>query len=461
MHNAEKYDVIIIGAGIAGLTAAFKLHERGFSVRVLESASHSGGNVYTLNHSPYRLETGPHSFMGSSEYIWELIRELNMDECLEPAQPVAQNRYILRDGRIVPLPLSLLSFLATPLLSLKGKARLAMEPFIPGDATDHGTAWEFFVRRFGKEAAMYIMSPFISGVYAGDARILGARAAFPKFWTFEKETGSMIRGAMLYMWRKKRRLAREGKKPRKGMYSFKGGLGKITETLSKKLGSRLSTEMPVQSLERDKGLWTVQSGETLFAAPAVISAIPPHALKELVPGFCPDLAAPLGEIPMAPVVLIHWTARSDRHPAPGFGFLVPRLYDTRVLGTLFPSELFTGRAPGKQHLFASFYGGMTDPEAASLPDADLETLVRREHSGILGFREDRMETLRILRYPAAIPQMLPGHPETIDGILKRLKAFPDIFLAGNYITGVGIEHAVKSGYTAAVSCLKYLERKSA
>ncbi len=458
MENRGKFDVIVIGAGVAGLTAAWKLHQENVNVLVMEGETISGGHVNTVELTDYRLEMGPHSFMGSSEYIWKLVSEMGLESAVAGAEPVSDNRYILRDGQVVPLPMSLGSFLSTPLLSARGKLRLIMEPFIPGNATDEGTAWEFFVRRFGKEAATYIMSPFISGVYAGDAKMLGARAAFPKFWEFEKNTGSMILGSVIFMWKKKRRLAREKIAYKKGLYSFKGGLGKITRELTAGLGESVLTGEPVRSVEQTETGWKVSGDGVSAESKAVISAIPPDRLRALTPGFCPGMTELLGGIPMSPVAVIHWTAELPRHPTPGFGVLVPRIYDTRVLGTLFPSELFTDRAPKGQHLFVSFYGGMTDPGAAELPDDALVDLMSKEHAQMFNFDRNLIKPLKIIRYPAGIPQMMPRHPEVVQDITRELNSSPGFFLAGNYLTGVGIEHAVKSGFTAFSQCRSFLNQ---
>jgi oxygen-dependent protoporphyrinogen oxidase len=449
------HDVIVIGGGIAGLTAAYKLQQAGWSTLVLERQPQAGGNVRTIEERGFRLEVGPSSFMGSSEYLWRLIGELGLDEAVEPAQAVSKNRYIYRDGGLHPLPMSAGSFLRTPLLSLRAKLRLALEPFIPGNAGLHDTAWEFFVRRFGEEAATYIMSPFISGIYAGDVRQLGARAAFKKFWDFENDSGSMILGAWRYMRAKRRRLAAEGLVTRKGLFSFLGGLGRVTGALAGELTVRTGVE--VTGLRREAaGHEVVASGET-YRSRAVVLAVPPPRAARLLAAEAPEAVAPLDAVPMAPVALIHWALPRDAGPLPrGFGFLMPRLYDLRVLGTIFASQLFTGRAPADRELLSSFYGGMLDPEAVGLSDEELGALVHREHERIFGVRLSRPEVLAVLRYDSAIPQLLPDHPERIETVRRAVAALGGLFLAGNYLTGVGIEHAVHSGYDAAAACDAHL-----
>jgi len=441
-------DVIVIGAGPAGLTAAFKLRQKNLEVLVLEEREFAGGNVRTVEYQGFKLETGPHTFMGSNEFIFRLIAELNLEESLAQASPAAANRYIFREGRLLPLPATFAHFITTPLLSAQCKLRLMLEPFIPNRARPFETAWEFFCRRFGQEAATYIMSPFVSGIYAGDAKMLGARASFPKFWSFEKDGGSMILGAAKYSWRKRRRLASEGRKLPKGLFSFKQGMGTLTRKLAEKIGTSLLTGVSAGKISLREKKLVVSSKAGQYEARAVVIAAPPAKAADMLSDLLPQVSDPLKSIPMAKVALIHWSQPGKNFP-PGFGFLMPRLYDLRVLGTLFPGQFFNNRAPEGQNLFASFYGGMLDPSALDLSDDGLIELLLKEHQIIFGRKMEKPEMLKIMRYDGAIPQPLPEHPEKISGILQELKKISGVFLAGNYLTGVGVEHAVTSGYKAA------------
>jgi len=442
-------DVMVVGAGIAGLTAAHCLRRRGLGVLVLEEQGRPGGNITTLDVSGFRVERGPHSFMGSSEFVWRLTHELGISADVEEAADVGKNRYILRSSRLHALPLSPWSFLASGLLSFRGKMRVAAEPFVKSGAKEDETAWDFFLRRFGKEAATYIMSPFISGIYAGDIHSLGARAAFPKFWGFEKESGSMIRGALKYMKAKRKRLKAEGLEIKKGMFSFKGGLGSITRKLAEQLDGDLKCGVAVDSIAGDGDGLLVRTGGEELRARRLVLAVPPGRAAAILKASAPDAAALLASIPMVPVALVHWSLPREAPTPRGFGFLVPRSEGVRVLGTLFPSQLFSGRAPEGRQLMASFYGGALDPDAASLPDQDLLALLKAEHAKILGHDLEGAEVVAVLRSPTAIPQLLPDHPEKIARVKALLaNALPGLVLAGNYLTGVGMEHAAESGFAA-------------
>jgi oxygen-dependent protoporphyrinogen oxidase len=444
------HEVIVVGAGIAGLTAAWRLRQASRDVCLLEAQREPGGHIRTLAVDDFRLETGPSSFLGSSEYLWRLIRELGMENDAEPAAPASRHRFILRNGRLHPLPLGVWSFVRTPLLSTRAKLRLAMEPWISGGAQNHDAAWDFFKRRFGEEAATYIMSPFVSGVYAGDVRILGARSAFALFWNFEKQTGSMVRGAFRHIRSKKKRLAKEGLVRRKGLFSFRGGLGRLTGSLAARLGPAAACGVHVDRIRHSPaGGILVSAGERSWESRLAVLAVPPPIAAGLLRDTAPEAGKRLQSIPMAPVTLAHWAVPFDGGQPLGFGFLVPRVCGPRILGTIFVSQLFARRAPEGQQLYASFYGGMTDPEAMDMDDEALAALIQQEHALIFGSPVPRPRMLKILRYPHAIPQLLPGHTDEMEAVRKGLEVVPGLILAGNYLTGVGMEHATESGFRAA------------
>jgi len=458
----HTHDTIIIGGGISGLTAAYNLYKKGFNVLVCEKQDKVGGNIKSLRENDFILETGPHSFMGSSESIWKLIEELDFEDQAVSANTISHNRYIYKNKELLPLPLGPLSFLKTRLLSLKAKLRLMLEPFIPNGAKESDTAWEYFCRRFGKEAATYIMSPFISGIYAGDVKKLGAKAAFPKFWQFEKDHGSMIVGAFKFMRAKKKRLKKEGLVMRKGLYSFKQGLGQLTETLGERLKDHIITNAKIDTLTKDNSHYIIRVNNETHSAKSIIIATQPQETSKILEDQIPQAKDLLVKIPMAPVALIHWTVPKTYDIPPGFGFLMPRIYAERVLGTLFPSYLFSNRAPDKNCLLASFYGGTQDPQAANLEDADLVSLLKKDHASIFNKDLPELKALKILRYEHAIPQLTPEHPDLIKELINLTNQEPGLFLAGNYLTGVGMEHAVASGYQAAENTsvfLGYCENK--
>ncbi|MBI4862884.1 MAG: protoporphyrinogen oxidase [Candidatus Riflebacteria bacterium] len=445
-------DTIVVGGGIAGLACAWRLHSRGVAVLVLEAQDRAGGNVRTETVDGFRMERGPHTFMASADDIFCLAEEVGVAGDAVPTRPTAEDRFIARGGELHAIPTGPWSFVTSRLLSLRAKLTLCTEPLRTGRGEPTDTAAQFFARRFGPEAARVLAGAFISGVYAGDPEKLSAPAAFPLFWGFEQESGSMVRGAMKYYRRRKVERLKAfgpGAVARKGLYSFRNGLGQLSAAVAARLGDRCRTGSPVRALGRESGGFAVCIDGATLNAPRVVVAVPPDEASRLLSPVDAALGELVSAIPMAPVAVAHlgFAARADRVPD-GFGFLAPRGEGVRTLGVLFPSRLFEGRAPGGGDLLAGFVGGVTDPGALALDDGAIGAMVRGDLERLVGL-EAEPSLQRIARYPRAIPQLVLGHLERIATIRTILARVPGLFLAGNYLRGVGMKDAVGSGFDTA------------
>lgn len=445
-------DVGVVGGGIAGLTTAWLLLRRGLSVAVFEKEDEAGGNIRSRRKDGYIIERGPYCFLKSSRWVWRLLRDAGLEGEIVGATDLQSRRFIYRDGMLHPMPLDPIAFVRTRFFSTGAKLRLMAEPFVNGNATDRETAYDWFRRRFGREFADYVASSFVSGVYAGDIRRLGARAAFGKFWNFEREAGSMILGALSYSRRIKRRDAAEGLRPRKGMWTFREGLGFITRWLAGRLEDRVVTSFPVQSVEDAEGGVIVRSGDRAFGVRRLVIAAPPAMTARMLKGSFPEAASIFEGIPMVPVAVVQWSPGAEGAGAfpEGFGFLVPPLYGMNILGTIFYSQIFPHfHGQGRGRLYGTFMGGAHDPGAVDLSDDAIMGRLLMDHGLILGKRQDAPSFFNIVRHPRAIAQLLPDHPEKVGRAGDVLGARGKILLAGGYLTGVGIDQAVESAYRAA------------
>lgn len=440
-------DVAVVGAGISGLAAAVKLQRAGHSVVVLESDARPGGKIHTERHGPYQVESGPHSFLGSSQAVWQLLGEASLVDAVQPATSKARIRYIYRDGKIHALPLNPFSFLSSRLLSTTAKLRLLAEPFVAGAASTEDTVHDFITRRLGQEAAEFLAGPFVSGIYAGDPHKLGALDSFPTLWEMERDSGSLLRGAF------KKALSAKGKSNgvprRRGLFSFQGGLEDLVTALVSRLGPDVSLQSPVDSIQSEGNAWCVRD----IRARAVIMATPPHRAA----GILGDpLAATLNEIRLAPVAVVHLgCSRSGDLIPPGFGCLIPRCYGIRTLGTVFVSQIFAGRAPENGALIASYIGGTMDPDLLKLSDEELVGIAIADFKQVTAIRL-APDFTHVRKHRQGIPQLEVGHRRRIEHIHKLTDTLPGLFLAGNFLRGVGVNDAVASGISAAHRAMHYL-----
>ncbi len=438
-------DVLVIGGGISGLAAAWTLSRAGKEVVVLEAGESPGGNLATQKVDGYTLELGPHSFLPSSDVIWNLTRTLNLSGDIRRAESRGNLRWIWKEGRLRALPMSPLSFLTSDILPFSAKLRLAVEPFVRNGARPEDSAEAFFTRRLGAEAVKWLIGPFISGVYAGDPARLGAKDAFAKMYAWERDSGSMIRGARKYM--KQKRIERGGSRG-KGLFSFRGGLSALPSRLSEDLN--IFCGRAVKGVFRTDDGWRAETEKESFPARSILLATPPDAAAAIVEGFSTDMAAEYRRVEMSPVAVLHMGIDGEDAAAvpDGFGFLVPRGQGVRTLGCIFLSKIYPDYAPEGSQLLTFYIGGVFDPEALALDEDALVRVALDDMETVLGRRLVPRFT-RVFRHPQAIPQLVSGHTERV-ARLKELAAKAGNFrLAGNYLTGVGMNDAAESGLEAA------------
>lgn len=445
--------VIVVGGGIAGLTCAWTLQRAGVKTLLIEAARQPGGNLATTRESGFVLEAGPHSFMSYSDAVWKIVEQAGLTDRVIAANPESAKRYVYRDGQLNLLPMGLGSFLTTGILSWKGKLRLMIEPFVKGRPEEEETAAAFFTRRLGPEAVRWLIGPFVSGVYAGDPACLGARDAFAKMTAWEEEAGSLVKGARLYMRRKRQERSEEARK-RKGMYSFDEGLRVLPDRLASDLGTHLHLGETVHALEKIAGGWRVHSDIAQYESQIVVLAVPPPQAHRMLGLYHADLAARFDAIQMAPVAVVHLgldEATSRALPS-SFGFLVPRGEGFRILGCIFLSKIYPGRADGEKGLLLCYYGGVFDPDALTLSSPEIERLCRDELARLLNL-EPGVIFSKVVRHPKAIPQLTVGHRRRVRELLDDVNAVGGLALAGNYLQGVGMNEAAESGFIAAEDIL--------
>jgi oxygen-dependent protoporphyrinogen oxidase len=332
---------------------------------------------------------------------------------------------------------------------------------------------EFVARKFGGEVLDYLVDPFISTVFFGDAQQMGMQSAFPDLVKWEQSSGSVVRGA-LRAYKSKRdaraseSAAAQGNFSAKhgGLYvtdalptlgSFKGGMGTLAEKLAEKLGEDVHYGATVGSVAaarsgttgRESG-WQIRvnSGEE-FSAEAVVFAAPAYAAASLLQQSAPKLAALLAAIEHVPmgVVSSAYERKQVRHAMDGFGFMVPRLEGLHTVCTFWNSSLFPSHAPKGCVLMTSFVRTATGGLMTAPYDVFAQ-MVEAENSKILGITGAPVERT-VWRYPRALPQYNVGHAQRVKEIREAESALPGLCLAGNYLTGRSIGDCAESGLRAA------------
>ncbi len=444
--SLSRLDVLVVGAGISGLTTAFWLRRAGLRVAVIEASPRAGGSIESWAQDGWRFEMGPNTVLESRGEVTRLLRESGLDSEKIVAAPTGKRRFLWKRGRLHPLPGGPPGFLTTPLFSPRAKLRLLREPWIPRPAEGtEETIAQFVERRLGPELLRYAVGPFVSGVYAGDPGRLSVRWAVPRIWSLEAEHGSLIRGALA---------RRKGPQPGGAMFSFPAGLEALPHRLAQEVGD-VRTGVAARRIVRREDGYRVETPAGAVDAARVVLAVPADAAARLLDDATSGRSRLFAEIPYAAVAIVSLGyRRSDvAHALDGFGFLAPRGEGLRVLGCLFPSQLFPGRAPEEHVALAAFLGGRTDPEVVQQDDATILAVVEDDLRRALGVRGAPV-LAAVRRWPRAIPQYELGHGRFVERAAEIERELPGAYIGGNFLRGVSVADCIRNATELAEEVLR-------
>lgn len=447
--------IVIIGGGISGLSLAWFLKagskpERPMESLVLEAEDRLGGKIRTEKADGYLPEWGVNGFLDNRPQTLELAKGLG----LEPlrSSDASRKRYIYIKGGLKLLPETPKSFISSGVLSPLGKLRIALEPFIPANMDDETLA-DFATRRLGREAFENLIDPMASGIFAGDPAKMSVESCFPKIKKIEREYGSLIKGMI--------KLGKEAKKAGKGpvgagpggvLSSFEGGMEQLVITIRNALGEeRVKLGSRVDGIEKLKTGYRVHiNGGQSIEAESVVLACPAYEASRILKGFDKDLSGLAGDIHYPALSVISLGFKKEKIPfrSDAFGFLVPSREGKRILGTLYDSSIFPGRAPEGHLLLRVMAGGARASELAMQSDEKLLSMVMEELGGILGLKADP-EFLRIFRHEKAIPQYPLGHFGRL-GKMDRITAIhKGLFITGNAFRGIALNDCIDNSFKLA------------
>jgi len=444
----KREKIMIIGAGISGLTSAFLLNKFGYDVTVLERKKEPGGSIETINEKGFLFDKGPNSALETHPLIRQLIEDLGLEDQFVYANKESNKRYILRDGRLYALPMSPPAFLKTGLFSLPAKLRLLAEPFI-GRSEDgyYQSVSEFVTRRVGREFLDYAINPFVAGVYAGNPEELSVKSAFPKLYELEEKYGGLIIGTVRSIKERKRRAEKSKQSAR--MFSFIEGMQILPGAISKHLKNKIRFRCEVTGIQKNASGYRIdyiQEGETQFIeCRKIISTVPAYAAAVLFGSFNEGLIKHLNEIYYPPVLVLYLAYKKEDivQPLDGFGFLIPSKEKKSFLGSIWSSVIFPNRSEENYPSFTLFVGGARNPEIGSIDKEILIGKIRKEFEQIMKITgEPVYQTYKY--WPKAIPQYNLGYIEHERYFDEFEKNHPGIFLSGNYRGGISVGDCIKS-----------------
>jgi oxygen-dependent protoporphyrinogen oxidase len=455
--NETVTDIVVIGAGLTGLTAAHYLNKYNQNFLVLEKAGKTGGVIQSNNVEGYLYEEGPNTGVVGNTTVVELFEQLS-DKCtIELGGNNVKKRYILKNGKWEALPLGLWSAVTTPLFTFKDKLRLLGEPFRKAGEDPHENLASFVKRRMGKSFLDYAIDPFIIGVYAGDPNYLIPKYALPKLYDIEQQYGSLIGGSFKKSFVKK---TDAEKKVNKKVFSCKGGLGELTKALTASVGEtniRLNAKNIVVNPSDNGYLVTYkeEKGEIqTIHCKKVITTIGAYALEEALPFVEKAQMQKINSLHYTKVIELalgfdKWEGRK----LDAFGGLIPSSEKRNILGILNMSSLFEHRAPKGGALVSIFMGGVRRQDLIKMTDNEIKRVVEKECQHLLALPEFNPDLFKIIRHNYAIPQYGIESGERFEAIQQLENQYKGLLIGGNQRNGIGMADRIKQGKELAMGVM--------
>ncbi len=446
--------VVVVGGGIAGLSAAWQLKRDGMAVHLYEAADRVGGKVRTSEFAGRRVDEAADAFLARVPHGIELAAELGLTDQL--ISPSARKAQVWTDHGMAALPEP--NVLGIPLERASAEALLGSEAADALDADlartdpdpvrDDDTIGSLVRRRLGDIIHESLVDPLIGAINAGDTDHLALSASSPQILAAANAGPSLIKslGAM-----------KAGSDPDAPVFhSFAGGMSVLVDALAVSLEGHITTGVSVDSLDRlpDGALRVTLSNGDVIAAPAVVLACPAPAAAELT-GEWPDASADLAAIPLVSVTLVAlaFPAGTVAVPETLSGFVIPRNADLRITACSYAHQKWP-RLGGDIDLLRVSVGHGRDQVTPALPDDELIEIVRQDLATAIGL-ETAPSDVRISRWHQAFPQYVVGHTERLGHIEGQLN--PDgVFIAGMGYRGIGIPACIDQGRTAGVEAILHV-----
>lgn len=454
IQSQPKQQVVIVGGGISGLSAAWYLqqraHQTGLNIQytVLEASDRWGGKILTEQVENFVVEAGPDSFLTQKPWALQLAYELGLKERLLGTNDRRRNVYVLQQGKPIVLPegvmlivpTKFLPFALSPLISLPGKLRMGLDLVIRAKRDDHDeTLAEFVRRRLGQEALDKIAEPLMSGIYNAEAEKQSIMATFPRFRQLEREHGSLIRGMLA-----SRRQSTASPETKTAMFmSLQGGTQELIDALVKQLKGDLRFHTRVSAIEQTaEGNYRVTTSDgDRHVADVVLLTTPTYTAAELLRPLLPDAANLLAAIRYVNTgtMSLAFRAADIKRPLHGFGLVIPKSEKRLINAITISSTKFNHRAPQGYVLLRVFFGGSRSPETMTYDDAKLLAVVRQELQAILDVETTPLFH-RIYRWHNSNPQYDVNHLELIAAIEAALPV--GIYVSGGAFRGVGLPDCI-------------------
>ncbi|MFE1252040.1 protoporphyrinogen oxidase [Streptomyces sp. NPDC058735] len=453
--RAGTGQVVVIGAGVAGLAAAHRLLRGGARVTVLEASDRVGGKLLPGQIAGARVDLGAESMLARRPEAVELAREAGLADRLQP--PATATASIWTRGALRPMPKGHVmgvpgtSAALSGVLSDEGLARIDRDAELPrSEIGDDVAVGAYVAERLGREVVDRLVEPLLGGVYAGDAYRISLRSAVPQLFEAARTHASLTEGV-----RAIQAAAAAAQQTGPVFTGIRGGVGTLPLAVAESVrarGGEILTGTPVTELRRvPEGGWRVASADREWRADAVVVAVPAPAAARLLRAESPGAAAELDTVEYASMALVTLAYRRAEIALPeGSGFLVPPVDGRTIKASTFASRKWGWIAEENPDLavLRTSVGRYGETEILQRDDAGLVEVSRHDLKAATGLDAAPVAT-RVTRWDGGLPQYPVGHHARVARVREHVARLPGLAVCGAAYDGVGIPACIASAYAAA------------
>ncbi len=450
--------VLVIGAGISGLSTAWWLARQGMDVEIWEADSRPGGKIRSRHENGYLTEDAAALLVNFRPEVDHLVAGAGLASS-RLLRNDGLKRYVLHRGKLRPVPMFLPALLASSLWTPRGKLRLMAEAFIPRGGHEGESVTDFIIRRLGREVLDTTMDAFVSGTLASDPDLAEARSVLPRLTTLEDRYGSLAMGMFVNRVLKRRRANKAD------TFSFRGGMSQLVESLAHTPGLDIRYRTSALAVHRMGDAWQVlgdgPQGTVECHTPHLVLSIPAPACAALLHPLDNELGQLLGGIEYAPVAVLHLglSRRQIGHPLDGSGFLSGSRAGLAVNGNLWMSQIFPQRAPAGKVLLTSYLGGVRHPGHLDQDDDKLVEESLHSLAPLLNIH-GAPEQVSIRRHFRGLPLYHGHYRARLAQVRRQLQYLPGLHINGNFMEGISVRERIFQGERLARIISKSLPQGS-
>ncbi|GAA4096676.1 protoporphyrinogen oxidase [Actinomadura miaoliensis] len=468
--NGGRPHAVVIGGGIAGLTAARQLLRGGARVTVLEGSPDIGGKLRVSEVGGIPVDEGAEAMLARRPEGLELVRDLGRAGDL--VHPGTTSSAIFSHGALRPLPSGqvmgvpsdLAALARAQVLSPMGLARVPLDlvlPATPRGASDVSVA-DYVGARLGREVVDRLVEPLLGGVYAGRVEELSFEATMASVAVASRSHRSLISAVRGI------RQAAPGN-PGPVFATLAGGLGSLPHLVADAItagGGTVRTGAMVRGLRRTPTGWRLTVGPArspeYLDADAVVVAVPAAPAARLLADEVPAASRELARIDyasMAIVTLVYPVSAFPRLPRVS-GYLVPAVEGREVKAVTFSSVKWPHLRESAPDLIAvrCSIGRYGEEHTLQRSDDDLRAAAVTELAVTCGLDELPI-ACRVTRWGGGLPQYNVGHADVVARIRAAVAGQPGLAVAGAAYDGLGIPACIATARAAATRVLEHLDSR--